>query len=179
MADKRPAFDWLTLVWAALVPAYSILVALVPASHWLGKLLYVAGSIAWTLMIAFLIKRKQREDEAGRRERAEERRGNVDAHAQTHEKIEGVASQVQEVQDALRLWRADKESGFTLPSGSTQTAFVTATTALGTSSMVLPTGPMPLQQMATILDQWARQDSATAHLVQRKPLVPPSEHGKS
>jgi hypothetical protein len=52
-------FDWLTLVWAALVPAYSGVVALFPAQRTPARLAYLAGSLIWCVVIFVLIKRQE------------------------------------------------------------------------------------------------------------------------
>lgn len=85
MTKKWAEFDWLTLTWAALVPAYSIFVALSPASAWSGKLAYVAGSVAWALLIAYLIKRKQGHDRAEQAVRTTETQANIGEHQRTQE----------------------------------------------------------------------------------------------
>jgi FAD/FMN-containing dehydrogenase len=52
-------FDWLTLVWAALVPAYSVVLALFPPKSGIAQVAYLAGSLLWGVVIFLLIKRQR------------------------------------------------------------------------------------------------------------------------
>jgi hypothetical protein len=52
-------FDWLTLVWAALVPAYSVVLALFPPKSGTAQLAYLAGSLLWGVVIFLLIRRQR------------------------------------------------------------------------------------------------------------------------
>jgi len=52
-------FDFLTLVWAGLVPAYSAVVALFPPQTSSARLAYLVGSIVWCVVIILLMRRQQ------------------------------------------------------------------------------------------------------------------------
>lgn len=52
-------FDWLTLVWAALVPAYSVVLALFPPKSGTTQVAYLAGSLLWGVVIFLLIRRQR------------------------------------------------------------------------------------------------------------------------
>jgi hypothetical protein len=81
-------FDWLTLVWAAAVPSYSVLITLVPAATPAMRNLYLLGSGLWFVLIVLLIKREARVSYADREAERAERHAAFEEYKQVvHDKF--------------------------------------------------------------------------------------------